>query len=214
MSITAFPSGAANHVGRSPVLYGTGYSCAGPLGLVDGRGDDAASEGCDVGRSHHVSGPHQPLRKSHEHLTKSRLATDTGSSPLILHICGDTADRLKYIRETGIECFHIDSKVPAMTEARRLVGKKMALMGGISNINTLRNGSLESVGKDVRETVRAGIDIIGPECAVPLDAPCENLKEITRVARRLDGEHAAASDDDDAAVEPPSVPDRKRVTKP
>jgi MtaA/CmuA family methyltransferase len=126
----------------------------------------------------------------------------TISCPLILHICGDTADRLKYIRQTGIECFHIDSKVPSMAEARKLAGKELALMGGISNIDTLRNGTLESVGEDVREKVRIGIDIIGPECAVPLDAPCENLKEITRVARTLGDEPAAATDGVDAAVGP------------
>lgn len=110
---------------------------------------------------------------------------ETISCPLILHICGDTSDRLKYIRQTGIECFHIDSKVPSMAEARERAGTKMALMGGMSNIETIRNGTLESVGKDVREKVRIGIDIIGPECAVPLDAPSENLREITRVARTL-----------------------------
>ena len=110
---------------------------------------------------------------------------ETIPCPLILHICGDTSDRLKYIRQTGIECFHIDSKVPSMAEARRLAGNKMALMGGISNLDTIRNGTLESVGKDVREKVRIGIDIVGPECAVPLDAPFENLKEITRVAKTL-----------------------------
>ncbi len=110
---------------------------------------------------------------------------ETIACPLILHICGDTSDRLQYIRETGIECFHIDSKVPSMARARELAGETMALMGGISNIKTIRNGTLESVGEDVREKVKIGIDIIGPECAVPLDAPCENLKEITRVARTL-----------------------------
>ncbi|MCL5096476.1 MAG: MtaA/CmuA family methyltransferase [Candidatus Omnitrophica bacterium] len=43
--------------------------------------------------------------------------------PLILHICGDTADRIQYIRESGLACFHFDSKVPAHT-ARQLAGKK------------------------------------------------------------------------------------------
>ncbi|MFC2076989.1 uroporphyrinogen decarboxylase family protein [candidate division KSB1 bacterium] len=49
--------------------------------------------------------------------------------PLILHICGDTADRIQYIRKTGIDCFHFDSKVPA-ARARELAGKELALMGG------------------------------------------------------------------------------------
>ena len=68
--------------------------------------------------------------------------------PLILHICGDTADRLPYIRETGIDCFHYDSKVPDST-ARRLAGSRLALMGGTSNIDVIRNGGEEEVVRDV-----------------------------------------------------------------
>jgi hypothetical protein len=35
---------------------------------------------------------------------------------------------VRYIRETGIKCFHFDSKVQA-AEARRLAGDTLALMG-------------------------------------------------------------------------------------
>jgi [methyl-Co(III) methanol-specific corrinoid protein]:coenzyme M methyltransferase len=110
--------------------------------------------------------------------------------PLILHVCGDTSDRLRYIRETELECFHFDSKVPA-AEARRLAGEKLALMGGTSNIEVVRNGTPESISQDIAKKLRIGIDIIGPECAVPLDAPCENLRTIADVTRRLSGEKSA-----------------------
>jgi [methyl-Co(III) methanol-specific corrinoid protein]:coenzyme M methyltransferase len=106
--------------------------------------------------------------------------------PLILHICGDTSDRIEYIRKTGLECFHFDSKVPA-AEARRLAGEKLALMGGTGNISIIRNGTAEMIEKDVAENLRAGIDIIGPECAVPLDASYENLKTLAQVAKKLSG---------------------------
>ena len=115
--------------------------------------------------------------------------------PLILHICGDTSDRLKYIRETELECFHFDSKVPA-AEARRLAGEKLALMGGTSNIDVVRNGTPESIQEDIAEKLRVGVDIIGPECAVPLDAPYENLRTIADVTRRLCGEQSAPADAD------------------
>lgn len=107
--------------------------------------------------------------------------------PLILHICGDTSDRLNYIRETGVECFHFDSKVPAAL-ARKLAGESMALMGGTSNIDVVLMGTPESIEADISNNLRSGIDIIGPECAVPLDAPCENLKMIAAVTKRLSGE--------------------------
>lgn len=95
--------------------------------------------------------------------------------PLILHICGDTSDRIHYIRETGLPCFHFDSKVPAPT-ARELAGERLSLMGGTSNLRVIRAGRPDAVVEDVKEKVRAGVDIIGPECAVPLDAPYANMK--------------------------------------
>jgi len=98
--------------------------------------------------------------------------------PLILHICGDTSDRIPYIRETGIECFHFDSKVPD-GDARELAGPALSLMGGTSNFRIVREGSPESIRRDVAEKIAAGIDIIGPECAVPLDAPYRNMRILT-----------------------------------
>ncbi|MFC1552434.1 uroporphyrinogen decarboxylase family protein [Candidatus Latescibacterota bacterium] len=95
--------------------------------------------------------------------------------PVILHICGDTSDRIDYIRQTGLDCFHYDSKVSAR-EARELAGNNLALMGGTSNFDIIRKGTPETILEDVREKVENNIDIIGPECAVPLDAPYMNMK--------------------------------------
>jgi [methyl-Co(III) methanol-specific corrinoid protein]:coenzyme M methyltransferase len=103
--------------------------------------------------------------------------------PIILHICGNTADRLAYLRETGLECFHFDSKVPA-AQARALAGQKLSLMGGTSNFTVVRNGTTASIARDVQEKLAAAIDIIGPECAVPLDAPWINLRTLAEEAKR------------------------------
>lgn len=98
-------------------------------------------------------------------------------SPIILHICGNTADRLGYIRETGLDCFHFDSKVSAL-QARTLAGRKLSLMGGTSNFTVVRDGTAQIIARDVEEKLAADIDIIGPECAVPLDAPWRNLRTL------------------------------------
>ena len=113
--------------------------------------------------------------------------------PQILHICGDTADRIPFVQKTGIECFHFDSKVSTPV-ARRLAGDRLALMGGTSNIELVRGGCAEAITQDVQQKIDAGIDIIGPECAVPLDAPMANLVWIAREAQRLStAKNAAAS---------------------
>jgi [methyl-Co(III) methanol-specific corrinoid protein]:coenzyme M methyltransferase len=101
-------------------------------------------------------------------------------SPLILHICGDTKDRIQYIRQTGIHCFHWDTKSGKPDEIRRLAGDKLSLMGGISNFETLHRGTPEDVRRQAAEAAGAGINIIGPECAVPLDVKVENLKAISQ----------------------------------
>jgi len=103
--------------------------------------------------------------------------------PLIMHICGDTADRLPYIRETGIDCFHYDSKVPDSV-ARELAGRRMALMGGTSNIGVIRNGGEAEVLRDVQSKLDHQIDILGPECAVPLDAPFRNMQILVEEAKK------------------------------
>jgi MtaA/CmuA family methyltransferase len=104
--------------------------------------------------------------------------------PLILHICGDTSDRLSAIAQTGLDCFHFDSKVHAAA-ARHLAGAKLSLMGGSSNFTVVRGGTPEIIRQDIRQKLAAGIDILGPECAVPLDAPWRNLQSFAREARRL-----------------------------
>jgi len=105
--------------------------------------------------------------------------------PLILHICGDTSDRIPYLRETGIACFHFDSAVATKT-VRELADGKIALMGGTSNLDVIRTGTPESIRADVAEKVACSIEIIGPECAVPLDAPFRNMKLLTEEVKKLE----------------------------
>jgi len=97
--------------------------------------------------------------------------------PLVLHTCGDTADRIEAIAESGIGCFHYDTRIPAAV-ARRLAGDRMALMGGISNINSLLPADEAAIRADVRQALNAGINVIGPECAIPLSTPLACLRAI------------------------------------
>lgn len=60
---------------------------------------------------------------------------------------------------------------------RSLAGPDLALMGGISNFTLLR-GAPPEVQAQARAAVAAGIDIVGPECAIPLTTPLANLKAL------------------------------------
>ena len=102
--------------------------------------------------------------------------------PLILHICGRTVDRMGYIAETGMAAFHYDSKNEP-EESMDAVEGRISLVGNINNPETLFSKGPEEVRKEVNENLEAGVQLIGPECAIPLQTTIENLKEIPLAVR-------------------------------
>ncbi len=102
--------------------------------------------------------------------------------PLILHICGRTVDRMGFIAETGMAAFHYDSKNdPA--ESMAVVNNRIALVGNVNNPETLFSKGPEEVRAEVWKNLDAGVQLVGPECAIPLQTSLENLKEIPRAVR-------------------------------
>ncbi len=112
--------------------------------------------------------------------------------PLILHICGRTVDRMDYIAQSGMAAFHYDSK-NAAAESMAIVGKRIALVGNINNPETLYARGPEEVRGEVIRNLDAGVPLIGPECAIPLQTSIENLKEIPRTVRDWHREHSTAN---------------------
>jgi len=107
--------------------------------------------------------------------------------PLILHICGRTVDRMGFIAETGMAAFHYDSKNEP-EEAMEAVHGGIALVGNINNPETLFSKGPEEVHAEVVRNLEAGVQLIGPECAIPLQTAIENLLEIPKTVREW---HAA-----------------------
>lgn len=99
--------------------------------------------------------------------------------PLILHICGRTIDRLDAIAQTGMAAFHFESKNDP-EEAVAIAAGRIALVGNLNNPETLLHGGSREVDQAVRRSLDAGVDLVAPECAIPLDTPVENLKAIPR----------------------------------
>lgn len=64
----------------------------------------------------------------------------------------------------------------------RIVNGRMSLIGNINNAQTLLRGTPEDVYKQARYSIEAGVDVLAPECAVPLQTPLENLKAIVAAA--------------------------------
>jgi [methyl-Co(III) methanol-specific corrinoid protein]:coenzyme M methyltransferase len=97
--------------------------------------------------------------------------------PLILHICGRTVDRMEYIAQTGMSAFHYDSKNEPQ-ESMDIVKERIALVGNINNPETLFSKGPEDVKAEVVKNLDAGVPLIGPECAIPLQTTIENLQAI------------------------------------
>ena len=102
--------------------------------------------------------------------------------PVVLHICGDTLDRIGFIAQAGFAAFHFDSKVDAKA-AVEAAGADLALVGNVNNPELLLRGSPERVSEAARYAAVAGVRVVGPECAVPLQTPTANLQAIVSAVR-------------------------------
>ena len=103
-------------------------------------------------------------------------------APVILHCCGKSLDRIEFFRDTGFDMYHFESA----NEAEKMVegaDGKIRLAGNINNPQTLMQQGPDEVRVEVQRAIDAGVDIIAPECAVPLQTPVRNLQTIVEVCR-------------------------------
>lgn len=102
--------------------------------------------------------------------------------PIILHVCGNCSDRLELFAESGVDAYHFEWQVDS-AEAVRRIGSRVSLAGNINNAQALLQGTPDDVYRQARYAIDAGVHLIGPECAIPLSTPIENLKAIVEAAR-------------------------------
>jgi len=107
--------------------------------------------------------------------------------PTVLHCCGPTLDRMEYFSQAGFDAYHFESANDAV-KARQIVGKRMSLIGNINNPDVLLRGTPADVREACRRAIAAGVDILGPECAVPLGTPNANMLAILEAAEQF-GRH-------------------------
>jgi [methyl-Co(III) methanol-specific corrinoid protein]:coenzyme M methyltransferase len=106
--------------------------------------------------------------------------------PIILHICGRTVDRMGYIADTGMAAFHYDSKNEP-EESMAAVAGKISLVGNVNNPQTLYARGADDVKAEVRRNLEAGVQMVGPECAIPLQTPIESLRAIRETVLEYHG---------------------------
>jgi [methyl-Co(III) methanol-specific corrinoid protein]:coenzyme M methyltransferase len=97
-------------------------------------------------------------------------------------VCGNCTYRLRLFVDAGFGAYHFEWQVDAKM-AVDTVNREMALVGNVNNAVTLLNGIPEDVYKQARYAIEAGVDILAPECAIPLATPLVNLKAIVEAAK-------------------------------
>lgn len=104
----------------------------------------------------------------------------------IVHICGNTTDRLDLFPLTGASCISLDHKTDIAKAKETLYGK-MCFAGNVDPVNVLLRGTVHEVEDACRQVIeRAGTDggfILMPGCDIPPTVPYENIRKFIQVAR-------------------------------
>lgn len=95
-----------------------------------------------------------------------------------LHICGNTADIMKVLPETGCDCFSFDHAVD-IGKAKKAAGKKMAIMGNIDPVGMIYQSTPEKITEHCFGMIdvagREGGYILAPGCETPQASPDANV---------------------------------------
>jgi uroporphyrinogen decarboxylase len=104
----------------------------------------------------------------------------------LLHICGNTTDRLEMFPLTGADCISVDHKTD-IAKAKELLYGTMCFGGNVNPVDVMLNGSVDLVEKTCRQIIEtAGTDgafALMPGCDIPPNVPYENIQKFIQVAR-------------------------------
>jgi uroporphyrinogen decarboxylase len=130
-------------------------------------------------------------RKQFEQFVLPRIKEFTGwaqtkGAHTIIHICGNTSDRLDLYPLTGASCISLDHKTD-MAKAKEVLHGKMCFAGNVDPVKVLLQGTAREVEDACRSVIKtAGIDggfILMPGCDIPPTVPYENIRKFMQTAR-------------------------------
>jgi uroporphyrinogen decarboxylase len=103
----------------------------------------------------------------------------------ILHICGDTSDRIELFPATGCSTIFFDQKVD-IAGAKEILKGKMCFGGNIAPVHVLLEKTPSEVEAECKEVIqKAGKDggfVLVPGCDIPPTIPNENIRIFHDVA--------------------------------
>lgn len=104
----------------------------------------------------------------------------------ILHICGNTTDRLELFPLADISCVSLDHKTD-MRRAREVLAGRLCFAGNVDPVRILLLGSPGQVGKEcLRVMEAAGTDsgfLLMPGCDIPPTVTFENIRAFMQAVK-------------------------------
>ncbi len=106
--------------------------------------------------------------------------------PYLVHICGNTTDRLDLFPLTGASCISLDHKTD-IAKAKETLHGKMCFGGNVDPVKIMLNGTVQDVENACKEIIKAaGTDggfVLMPGCDIPPTVPYENIQKFIQVAQ-------------------------------
>jgi len=103
----------------------------------------------------------------------------------IIHVCGNTSDRLDLYPLTGASCISLDHKTD-MAKAKDVLFGKMCFAGNVDPVKIMLRGTVQEVEDACRKVIKtSGTDggfILMPGCDIPPDVPYENIQKFMQAA--------------------------------
>jgi len=104
----------------------------------------------------------------------------------LVHICGNTTDRLDLFPQTGASCISLDHKTDIAKAKDTLYGK-MCFAGNVDPVAIMLNGSVQDVEAACKRVIEtAGTEggfVLMPGCDIPPTVPYENIQKFIQIAR-------------------------------
>ncbi len=110
---------------------------------------------------------------------------ENAGAHLLLHTCGNMADRLDLIAEEGVSCFTFDTNVP-MAEAKKVLAGKVCVAGNVHPTDVMLQKSPTDVEAAARQCIAdaaaGGGFVLSTGCDIPPKVPMENVQALSRTA--------------------------------
>lgn len=105
----------------------------------------------------------------------------------LVHICGNTTDRLDLFPLTGASCISLDHKTD-IAKAKEILHGRMCFAGNVDPVKVMLQGTVQDVEDNCKRIIEiAGTDggfVLMPGCDIPPTVPYENIERFVDVARQ------------------------------